>query len=84
MVKKLKGKALITTILKVSWNACIYYVWKERNNRLFSQKEETTEQILKHIKEVVKIRLAKMKNVEADDVNTQLYRTWELYDSIFF
>ena len=32
-VKKLKGKgkAMISTILKVSWNAYIYYVWKERN-----------------------------------------------------
>ena len=49
MVKKLKGKALISTILKVSWNAVIYYVWKERNNKIFSQNEETTERILEHI-----------------------------------
>ena len=60
------------------------HVWKERNNRIFSQKEETTERILNQIKEVVRLRLAKMKNVEADVVNRHLYRSWDLYDSIFF
>ena len=60
---------MISAILKVNWNACIYYVWKERNNRIFFQKEETTERIVEHIKEVVRIILTKMKNVEADDVN---------------
>ena len=29
--------------LTVGWNALIYQVWRERNNRLFKQKEETTE-----------------------------------------
>ena len=48
-VQKFKGKALITKILKISWNAYIYCIWKERNNRLFVHKEDSIEQVLEHI-----------------------------------
>ncbi|XP_039025894.1 uncharacterized protein LOC120159364 [Hibiscus syriacus] len=30
-----KGKSLLTTILKISWNAFIYFLWQERNHRFF-------------------------------------------------
>ena len=40
-IKKLKGESLISKVLMISWNAYIYYVWRERNCRLFKHKEET-------------------------------------------
>ncbi|KAE8687059.1 putative serine/threonine-protein kinase [Hibiscus syriacus] len=30
-----KGKSLLIVILKISWNAFIYFLWQERNQRLF-------------------------------------------------
>ena len=81
-VKKLKGKALITMVLKVGWSAFIYEIWRERNRRIFKQKEENTEHILEHIKTTVRYRLGGLKNVAADTINTSLRDTWGLFDSI--
>ena len=33
-VQKLKGKALISILMRVGWTAFIYHTWKERNYRL--------------------------------------------------
>ena len=37
-INKLKGKALISNLLKIAWNALIYSIWRERNCRIFAQK----------------------------------------------
>ena len=39
-VQRLKGKAMISSLLKVAWNAYIYNIWRERNIRIHDQKEE--------------------------------------------
>ena len=67
--QRLRGKALISKILRIGWNACIYHIWKERNNRIFKQKEESPEQILEYIKVSVRFRFAGLKGVAADTVN---------------
>ena len=82
-IHKLKGKALISNLLKIAWNALIYSIWRERNCRIYAQKTETSEQILSNVKEVVRHRLGRMKNVKNDAVNNFLYRSWGLHDSIF-
>ena len=48
-LRRLKGKALITNLLKVGWSAFRYHIWKERNSRIFKQKKEDAEHILDHI-----------------------------------
>ena len=82
-MNKLKGKALISNLLKIAWNALIYSIWRERNCRIYAQKTGTSEQILSNVKEVVRHRLGRMKNVKNDTVNNFLYRSWGLHDSIF-
>ena len=39
--------------------------------------------ILEDIIEVIRYRLAKLKNVELDEVNIKLQKPWGLLDSIF-
>ena len=82
-IQKLKGKSLISILLTIGWNALIYQVWRERNNRLFKQKEETTEQIMEKIEDVVRHRTAKLRNVATDAVNMALHRSWGLFEPIF-
>ena len=82
-VNKLKGKALISNLLKIAWSALISNIWKERNCQIYAQKIETSEQILSNVKETVRYRLSRMKNVKNDAVNNFLYRSWGLHDSIF-
>ena len=60
------------SILKIGWNVYIYCIWKERNSRLFVQKEESTEQILEHIKTSVRFRLAGLREVVTDTINVSL------------
>ena len=33
-VKKLKGRSLVSIILRVAWRAFVYFIWRERNQRL--------------------------------------------------
>ena len=73
--QRLKGKALISHVLRVGWNAFIYHVWKERNNRVFKQKEEDGDQIIEHIKFAMRYKLAGLRKVVADEVNMSLSNT---------
>ena len=81
--QRLRGKAFISKILMIVWNACIYHIWKERNNRIFKQKKESPEQILEYIKVSIRLRLAGLKSVVVDTVNVSLCNSWCLFDSIF-
>ena len=38
-VKRMKGRALIFLILRLAWRACIYFIWKERNQRLYNNRK---------------------------------------------
>ena len=81
--QKFKGASLLSTILRSAWSACVYFLWKERNCRLYRSKEETNMQILEKIKLQIGLRLARLKNVKVDQVNNSLYRAWDLPQAIF-
>ena len=40
-MKRLKGKALISILLRIGWSAFIYHVWREHNNRIFNHVHRT-------------------------------------------
>ena len=67
----------------MSWSAYIYLVWKELNGRCHHQNEETPEQIVEHVKDIIRLRLAELDKVKLDIVNNILCRNWGLLDSIF-
>ena len=68
-IKKLKGKALISIVLRLAWRAIIYYIWRERNRRMHDNTAEDPNQIVEHVKSVVRIRLISLKNISNDPVN---------------
>ena len=80
-VQRIKGKTLITRILKIGWNAYIYCIWKERNSKVFVQTEESAEQILEQIKISVRFRLAGLRDVATNSINISLCRSWGLFDT---
>ena len=83
MIQKCKGKSLVSIILRLAWQALIYYIWIERNNRIYKGREKTVVQILEQIKEVVSIRTKGLKKVKLDSVNFTLYSSWNLSQIIF-
>lgn len=50
---KLKGKALISIILRLAWSAFIYWIWRERNYRQFDGKRHSEHDWLSRIKGTV-------------------------------
>ena len=81
--QKLKGKSLITLIMRCAWSAFIYAIWKERNCRVYTAKEETHLQVLDHIKQRIKSKFAGLENIEADLTNLNLVRNWGLSQKTF-
>ena len=73
---KLKGRALISVILNIAWKACIYHIWRARNERLHSKPSNSFLQIIEQIREIICIKLNGVNRVAADDVNRMLYRNW--------
>ena len=41
-IQHMKRKQLAPTLLRVAWKALIYYIWRERNGRMYRQLTETT------------------------------------------
>ena len=82
-IQRIKGKALISIVLRIAWKAFIYFVWRERNRRLHNDQTENPEQLLDRIKEVVQIKLIGLTNIVADDVNRQLFCSWGLVVSCY-
>ena len=80
---RLKGKSLSTTILRIEWNATIYFIWIERNKRIYQGKEGTMMHVLEQIKEGVRIQLIGLKHVKLDYINFSLYSSWNLAQFIF-
>ncbi|KAE8729811.1 Vacuolar protein sorting-associated protein 32-like protein 1 [Hibiscus syriacus] len=52
-----KGKSLLSTVMRITWTAFIYFIWEERNRRIFNRGTRTTNQLLKAIKELVRIKI---------------------------
>ena len=78
----LKGKALISILLRIAWSVLIYHVWRKRNSRLYSHNAESYTKVMEKIKEEVRFRMAGLKGVEADYVNCTLCNNWGLFDFI--
>ncbi|XP_038998857.1 uncharacterized protein LOC120124208 [Hibiscus syriacus] len=74
--RKWKGKSLISTVMKLAWNTYIYLIWEERNRRIFQNRTRDVDQLLKIIKEFVRIQLFGRNINRLDDVNASLCNYW--------
>ncbi|XP_039006676.1 uncharacterized protein LOC120134296 [Hibiscus syriacus] len=62
-----KGISLLTSIMKISSNALIYIIWKERNKRFFQCHASTVEAMFSTIKEIVGFQLRAVVNASTVD-----------------
>lgn len=74
--KYIKGKSLLCMILRIVWNAHIYAVQKERNNRLHSKPSQNVKQLLEQIKFVVQVQVSKVFHIALDHVNLRFSIAW--------
>ncbi|KAL4291690.1 hypothetical protein GQ457_14G009900 [Hibiscus cannabinus] len=72
----MKGNSLLTFILKLSLSASIYLIWEERNRRCFTGVAHTVEDILRLIREIVKIKITYRGIHRLTQVDSSLCIAW--------
>lgn len=55
------GSRTQRTLILLKWQATIYFLWQERNNRLHHQRFSSVPQTLKKIKQIVKDRISSLR-----------------------
>ena len=61
-IRNMKGKQLVATLLRVAWKAFIYYIWKEKNGRLYGQIMETSLQVFGTLRKQFVLHLCNAHN----------------------
>ncbi|MFS7927039.1 hypothetical protein Hanom_Chr04g00304231 [Helianthus anomalus] len=77
MAQYADSKKLVHVICKILIVASSYFVWQERNNRLFSQKYRTPEQVAQVIFHTVRLKLMGFKD-DNNPVNRRLFEKWKI------
>ena len=60
-IDRLKGRALLAVILRIAWSAYMYFIWKERNNKIYGRQANTSTAFFSFIAEAVRYRLCGIK-----------------------
>ena len=69
-VKRMKGRTLLSIVMRLAWRASIYYIWRERNRRMHGHILENADQLMEHVKQDVRIRTTSLQGVVNDSVNS--------------
>jgi hypothetical protein len=70
-----KIKSIKSIIQRLMLGAMVYFIWQERNLRLFQGKQRSVEELCKQIKETVRLKLIGMK-VKASPTAVKLSKDW--------
>ncbi|GKB16864.1 hypothetical protein Tco_0850787, partial [Tanacetum coccineum] len=50
-----------SVLQRISLASAIYYIWNERNNRIFTQEQKDTQCLFNAIEEIIKLQLLNLK-----------------------
>lgn len=64
-----KGKTLQDLVYKLSLAACMYHIWREKNNGIFENLSLTTSQLVTKIEGDVRTLLSSWRSVKQTDAN---------------
>lgn len=67
---KLKRKSLRNTVAKLSWQASVYHIWRERNSRIHSQKSGSPDSVCDLIFQDLRLKIISFPNSTAIDPHT--------------
>ena len=77
-----KHRSVKSVIAKLVVAACSYYIWLERNSRLFSNQKKTLIQVVDTIKSTIRLKLLSCTFRKSKDA-LEFKHLWELPDYIF-
>ncbi|KAK8673221.1 hypothetical protein V6N13_111570 [Hibiscus sabdariffa] len=78
--ERVKGRVLLSCILRVVMTAFVYLIWRERNSRLFTSYCCSDSSLFSYVVDVVSIRLRGKSINKLDPINCRLYHAWNIYD----
>ncbi|GKD58279.1 reverse transcriptase domain, reverse transcriptase zinc-binding domain protein [Tanacetum coccineum] len=70
-----------SVIVKLVLAASCYFIWQERNNRLFSKQKRSKDQVIEAIKSIVRLKLLSCKFKKTKNVQMYLH-LWKLPNSL--
>ncbi|GKE66405.1 hypothetical protein Tco_1520566 [Tanacetum coccineum] len=82
LIPHAKSRSCKSVVAKLVLSASVYYIWQERNNRLFSNQKRTIEQLYEVIKSAVRLKLLSC-SFKKTRAGLEYVRLWELPDSSF-
>ncbi|KAL4342631.1 hypothetical protein GQ457_08G003160 [Hibiscus cannabinus] len=73
----MKDKSFIALLLRLVWNAYFYFVWKERNCRIFQSVSHDLSSIVLDVKGVAQLRLyGRFAKFRMDSISFLLCYRW--------
>lgn len=75
-----KAKSIRVVVAKLVFAAATYYVWQERNKRLFTKEKRTREQLVSVIKDMVRLKLATCR-FRRTIIVIKMIKLWEVPSS---
>ncbi|XP_021991587.1 uncharacterized protein LOC110888365 [Helianthus annuus] len=74
-----KSKNVDHIVCKLLIAASSYYIWQERNNRLFKNSKRTVDQVAEVIKNTVRLRLMGFR-FRVASTKERIFKTWKIED----
>ncbi|GKG14993.1 hypothetical protein Tco_0354593, partial [Tanacetum coccineum] len=73
-----KGKTVVSILSRIAVTATSYYIWLERNGRLFKKKTSTPDQIVDVIFSIVRLKLVTFKFKKMSTKSRLLLDQWKI------
>ncbi|GJR40011.1 hypothetical protein Tco_1051369 [Tanacetum coccineum] len=70
-----------SVVVKLVFAASCYLIWKERNDRLFSHKKKSVDQIVESIITTIRLKLLSCRFKKTENVQ-RLFQIWKLPSSL--
>ena len=77
MVSMPCNNSIMSILRRLVFAACIYFIWNERNKRVFSDEKKSCQEILKTIVHHVRMRLASL-TVKRSPMVVMVYNQWNV------
>lgn len=81
-VAQLSGTSLLQILGKLSFSSLIYFIWRERNARIFQHVSTESTVLMRQLETVVRLRVLSIKPFPKTDCNKHFAQVWCLSPSV--
>ncbi|PWA18530.1 reverse transcriptase domain, Reverse transcriptase zinc-binding domain protein [Artemisia annua] len=77
MIRMKHDRTIRSVLLRISLAACVYYIWRERNRRLFAKDKIDNKELTKNVINHIRLKLSSL-NVRKSTQTTEVSKEWEV------